>query len=143
MTQISDAKAALIAYLLADTDTATEVGTRVYGDKLPRADTDDMARKAVVVASGGGGLNPVTRGTMTLNEERYDFFCYGATLFEAEEVRRAVHGALRALKRETISSVLLHSAEPAGGASTGLDPVTDWPVKWNSWTILADERTVA
>ncbi len=143
MTQIVDVRAAIITILKADTDTATEVGARVYGDELPREDTDDMPRKAVVISPAGGTPLPYTTATLPLETQRVDVFCYGKTLFEAEEVRRAVYGALRAVEREVSAGVLVHWVRPAGGAMAGRDPDAEWPVKWNSWQILADERAAA
>lgn len=143
MTQITDAKGALIAHLKTDTDLSALVGTRIFGDELPRDEADSMPRKAVVISPNGGGFPTFAQGTMPLNVQGYDVFCYGETLFQAEAVRRAAFGALRAMIRVTITSVLLHWARPAGGASSGRDPVTDWPVVWNSWQVMADERTVA
>ena len=143
MTQIVDARAAVIAILKADTDTAALVGTRVFGDELPRSETDDMPRKAVVISSAGGASLSYTTATLPLEAQRLDVFCYGETLFEAEKVRRAVYGALKGVERETSASVLIHWVRPAGGAMAGRDPNADWPVKWNSWQLLADERSAA
>ena len=140
MTQISDAADALIAHLKTDSALSALVGARIYGDELPRDDTDNMPRKAVVLTPGGGGIPPYAQATMPLEAQRFDVFCYGETLFQANAVRRAVHGALRAMQRVTISSVLLHWARPAGGRITGLDSVTQWPVTWNSWQVMSDER---
>ncbi len=140
MTQISDAKGALIAHLKTDSALSALVGTRIYGDELPRTDTDSMPRKAVVLTPSGGGSPPYAQATLRLEVQRIDVFCYGETLFQANAVRRAVHGALRAMQRVTISSVLLHWARPAGGSITGRDPVTEWAVIWASWQVMSDER---
>ncbi len=143
MTQIVDARAAVIAILKADTDTAALVGTRVFGDELPRDETDDMPRKAVVISPAGGAALSYTTATLPLEAQRLDVFCYGETLFQAEAVRRAVYGALKAVEREIAANVLVHWIRPAGGAMAGRDPNADWPVKWNSWQLLADERSAA
>jgi len=50
---VTDVLAALITYLQADTDVATEVGTRVFGGELPRDEIDDMPRKAVIIRLNG------------------------------------------------------------------------------------------
>ncbi|KKM88478.1 hypothetical protein LCGC14_1258270 [marine sediment metagenome] len=143
MTQIVDARKAIIEILKADADTTTEVQGRVFGDELPRSETDAMPRKAVVISPAGGTPLSYTTGTLPLETQRLDVFCYGGTLYEAEEVRRAVYGALRAVERQVIAGVLVHWARPAGGAMSGRDPDADWPLKWNSWQILADERAAA
>lgn len=144
MTQISDQRAAIIAILKADTDTATEVGTRVFGDELPRSEADNMARKCIVVTPSGGAMPTWAAGTVKLEIQRLDIVCYGATLYEAEEVRRAVFGALRAVERVVSAGVLVHWANLAGGAVTNRDgPDTDWPSKWNSWQVCSAEQAVA
>ncbi len=142
MTQITDSKGALIAHLKTDTDLSALVGTRIFGDELPRDEADSMPRKAVVLTPSGGSMPPYTQATMQLEAQTYDVFCYGETLFQANAVRRAVQGALRAIQAITKSSVLLHWARPAGGSISGQDPVTNWPVVWNSWQVLSDERAV-
>ncbi len=141
MTQIVDVKAAIIAFLLADADVITEVGIRVYGDELPREDTDSMERKAVVVASAGGSPPGYAASSLPLEAQRLDLFSYGGTPFEAEKVRRAVYGALKSIDRVKKSNVLIHWANPAGGVAAGRDPDGDWPFKWDSWQVLADTRT--
>lgn len=146
MALITDAKAAIIGILKANADVSGLVGTRVYGDELPRSETDNRestGRKSVVVASGGGVPPSYTTGTLPLEAQRMDVFCYGETLFQAERVRRAVYSAMKGIERVTQDSVLIHWANPAGGAASGRDPDTDWPVKWNSWQVLSDERAVA
>ena len=144
MTQITDMRVAVIAILKADTDTATEVGTRVFGDELPRSEADNMPRKAIVVAPSGGAPPSWSAATVQLEVQRLDIVCYGATLFEAEEVRRATFGALRAVERVVSAGVLVYWARPAGGAVTERDgPDADWPFHWNSWQVCSAEQAVA
>ncbi len=143
MTQIADINAAVIVILKADADVITEVGPRVFGDELPRNETDDMPRKAIVVAAGGGTSPSYASATVPIEAKRIDVFCYGETLFEAESVRRAVFGAFRAIISRTVSAnVLINSIRPAGGAIAGRDPDGDWPIKWNSWQVEAAEDPV-
>jgi len=143
MSQITDMRAAVIAILKADTDTATEVGTRVFGDEMPRSEVDSEPRKTIVVVPTGGVIPPYAAGTLRLEVQRLDIWCYGKTLFEAEEVRRAVFGAMRGINRTLSAGVLVHWAQPAGGAAQGRDPDGDWPYKWNSWQVMADERAAS
>ena len=72
MTQITDQVAAIIAILKADTDTATEVGTRVFGDELPRDEADSMPRKCIVIAPTGGAPPSWSAGTLRLEVQRLD-----------------------------------------------------------------------
>ena len=143
MSQITDARQAIITILKADAGVLALVGTRVFGDELPRSETASMPRKAVVVSAAGGTPPSYATATMPLESQRLDVFCYGETLYEAEQVRQAVYGSLRAVERTVAANVLVHWARPAGGAMAGRDPGTEWPLKWNSWQILTDERTVA
>ena len=143
MSQITDVRAAIVAILKADADVATEVGIRVFGDELPRSETDSMAQKCVVVAPAGGPSPGFSAGTLPIEVQRLDVFCYAETLYGAEEVRRAVYGALKGIKRITSANVLVHWVRPAGGAVSNRDPVSDWPVCWNSWQVMSDERATA
>ena len=143
MTQITDLKAAVIAVLLGDATVSGLVGTNVFGDELPRDETDDIEQKinkAIVVSPSGGTPPSYTVGTVPLEAQRLDIFSYGENLFEAEKVRGAAYGALKSIDRVNISGVLLHWANPAGGVASGRDPDTDWPFKWDSWQVLGDNR---
>ena len=143
MSAITDAREAIIGILKADSAVAALVGTRVFGDELPRSETDNQARKAVVISPGGGSPPSYTTATLPLEGARIDVFCYGESPYQAEVARRTVYGALKGVQRVTQGNVLVHWVRPAGGAASGRDPNTDWPVKWNSWQYLADERAVA
>ncbi len=144
MTQITDMVDGLIAYLQNDADVIVQVATRIFGEELPRSETDSMPRKCVVIASSGGAIPPWAGATVKLEVRRVDLFCYGATLYEAEEVRRAVFGAMRALKRVLSAAVLIHWAQPAGGAAAGREgPISQWNLQWNSWHVCSDERDTA
>ena len=146
MSAITDAREAIIGILKADGAVAALVGIRVFGDELPRSETDGRegtGRKAVVVSPGGGSPPSYTTATLPLEGARIDVFCYGETLYQAEVVRRTVYGALKGVQRVVQGDVLVHWVRPAGGAASGRDPNTNWPVKWNSWQYLADERAVA
>lgn len=143
MTATMDTQAALVAILKADAAVAALVGTRVFGDELPRAETDSMPRKCIVVQHAGGAGPSFTQGTLPLEAPVFNVFCYGETGFQARSVRLAVHGALRGVERRTILDTLIHWVKSAGGAIYGRDPDTDWPVHWSSWQALADERTTA
>ncbi len=143
MSQIADLGTAIVAILKADTDTAAEVGTRVFGDEMPRSEVDDEPRKTVVVVTTGGVIPPYAAGTVPLEVQRLDIWCYGKNMLEADGVRRAVFGAMRGINRTLAAGVLVHWARPAGGAAQGRDPDGDWPYKWNSWQVMADERAAS
>lgn len=142
MTAIVDALKPVLTILLADSDVLALVGTRVFGEELPRDETDSMPRKAVVIDQNGGAA-PGYATTLPLEVQRLDVFCYGETIFEAGRVRRAVFGALKGITRQVTDGVLIHWVNPAGGAITGRDPDADWPVHWNSWVMSADTLAAA
>lgn len=148
MTAIVDSLTAAIAVLKADAAVAALVGTRVYGDEMPRAQTGNQeaqagAVKAVVITPSGGVPPTWAHGTTPIEVRRIDVYCYGETTSQAEAVRRAVYAAFRAVSRQVFAGVMVHWINPAGGAISGRDPETNWPVKWNSWQLAADERSAA
>lgn len=146
MTAIADSLEALVGILKADATVAALVGTRVYGYELPRARTDAQEQsttgplKSIVVAPSGGANS---EANLPIERRRVDTYCYGETLYQADRVRRAVYAALKGIDRTTQDSIVVYACTPAGGAITGRDPETDWPVHWNSWQVTADTRTVA
>jgi len=68
--------------------------------------------------------------------------CYGETPFEADQVRRVVHGALKAIKRVIQGGTLIHHVLPAGGPISLRDPDGDWPLEFQAWDVLTAETVV-
>jgi len=137
---VTDVLAALITYLQADTDVATEVGTRVFGGELPRDEIDDMPRKAVIIRLNGG---PRRRGGVPVARTNIEVWSTGQTYYEAGEVDRAVYDALESLSRETSSNVYLHNALVDGAPRMVRDTITGWPALLRLGTVTADERSTA
>lgn len=139
---IPDPLAALIAYLKADADVTAAVGTRVFGGELPPGETKSMPRKAIVIRPSGG---PQTfgGGYQQYGELRLDFFAYGETPLEAFNVWRALHPALKQMRRNRQSTTLLHWAQPSGSPIALRDPDTDWSYNFSSWVVLAAEVAAA
>lgn len=140
MTTITDPIGPLVTLLLADGDVAALAGTRVFGGELPPGESASQPRKAVVLRFAGGAVPTYTAATVPLHAIRFDAYCYGENPFEADNLRRAVHGALKRMKRQVISNVLVHWVRPAGGAADLRDAEAGWPIAWSSWQVLADER---
>lgn len=146
MTLQPDPIQAVVEYLAADSDLAaliTHSGTvSVYGIELDAAETENMPRQAVVIKPAGGGAIPVAYqryGDILVNA-----LCYGDTPFEAGEVRRAVHTALKhLLPTVTANNTLLRWANPAGGPVSFRDPDTDWPVQMQAFQVMAAETAVS
>lgn len=132
-----DPIAALVAFLKADADVAALAGTRVFAGELPRTENTAMPRQAVVLGPAGGGA--LGGGYQRYGDGRVDAYCYGATPRESWVLYLAVHVALKQLRREVHSGVLLHWARPSAGGATGRDPETDWPLTLSSWQVLASE----
>lgn len=141
---IQDPIKAIIDILKADSDITTLVSTRVYGMELPRSETANMPRKAIVIQPSGGGVFPVgSADYIEHSDQRIDVFSYGETPFEAQKVRREVLDTLKQLKRTIINGTLLHWINRAGGSLALRDPDTDWPVAFESFQVFFAERTAA
>lgn len=132
--------AALVTFLKADRAVAARVGTRVFGGELPRSENESMPRQAVVISPAGGGA--LGGGYQAFGDRRVDIDCYGSTGRESWLLYLDVHAALKALRREVHSRVLLHWARISADGSTGRDPDTDWPLTISSWQVLSSETPV-
>lgn len=136
----ADPVGALVALLKADAGVSA-LTTRVFGQELPAAEVGSMPRLAVVIAASGGAA--LTAGSYAEHEaQRVDVFCYGATLFQAEGLRRAVHAALKQIRRNGDHGALIHWAQPAGGFATRRDPDADWPMSFSSFQLFYAEQGV-
>lgn len=144
---IPDPTAAVVAFLIADTGVASQVTdpatseVRVYGAELEEDQVVNMPSKAIVVKPApSAGLRV---GYMRIGTNSYDIWCFGASPFEAGEVRLAVYEALKFLNREVANDTLLHWAQETGGAMSFRDPDTDWPVQLQTFQVLAAEVATA
>lgn len=125
---------AVVTYLKANAGVAALVGTRVYNMELPRADVEEMPRKAVIVRNEGGaidsGTGPIARPTIS-------FESTGEKFYQAGQVDEAVFAALKSMSRDTAGERLLHSALP-GSPTPGRATITGWPVVIRTATVIAD-----
>jgi len=118
---------ALRAHLLADTNVAAEVGAHVYGDALPRAAVAAMPQAALVIELSGGVS--LAAGTWSQHDtQRVDVIAWGTTPERAAHLAALARRSLAAIRRQLIGSVLVHWAEPAGGASKARDPDGRWAI---------------
>lgn len=138
---IPDPTQAVVAFLNASAGVTAQVAGRVYGTELEESETPNMPRKAVVVKPTAGAGFGV--GYMAIGTNNYDVWCFGASPFEAGEVRLAVYEALKLLNRKIANQTLLHWAQEAGGAFSFRDPDTDWPVQLQTFQVLAAEVATA
>ena len=107
---------------------------RIFGVELPKAEADDMPRKAVVVSPAGG---PSDASLNQLNTRRLDFQNYGKTLAEGESLADDVHNILKFFSGAEKGGVFLHSFVRSAGPSYYRDPDTDWPVWYQTWLCSA------
>lgn len=127
---------ATIGYLLATGTVTALTSTRIWPSETPGSEAANMPRASVVVRWAGSWPG---QSEGALQMPAIDVVCYGATPKAARSVYLVVHAALRALKRKTYASALLHSARLTGGPVEGREPDTHWPMVWSSWTVLASE----
>lgn len=135
---------ALVAYLRADPQVAALTAGRVYGAELPLQEAALMPRKALVVtAAGGGAVGPGARSYLAVGTVRMDVRCYGETQYEAMRVFRAVHGALKGLRRHPQGPMLLHAAYEEAGPLQTREPEVGWPLVLSVWEVLVAEMAIA
>jgi len=134
---MTDIIAAVRRFLLLDEAVPPLVNNRIYAGELPKGQTPDMPRKAIVLRYAGG---IETNSFVPIARPRIDITSYGETYHEAGKVDRAVYAALKALDRQTVNGVLLHGIAISGGPLMLKDPQTGWPYQWRSITVTADER---
>ena len=134
---MTDIIAAVKSFLLLDAAVSPLVNDRVYAGELPKGQTPDMPRKAIVLRYAGG----IESNTFVpIARPRIDITSYGETYHEAGRVDRAAYAALKDLDRQTVDGVLLHGVAISGGPLMLKDPQTSWPYQWRSITVTADER---
>lgn len=134
---------ALISYLLAQSEVAALVGTRVFGMELPDVEATSMPRKCVLINSAGAAVfGMAARSEIPLDSRTKDVRCYGETPYEASRVYNAVNLALKRLRRRLVTppgglgAVLLYSATKIGGPAALREPETEWPVLFSSYNVL-------
>ena len=135
---IPDPIAALIQWLLADSDVSTAVSNRVYGPELPEQETKNQPRAALVIKSGAGQMLP--RGCARLGDPIIEAWAYGASTGEINTISLLVYQKLKfELVRQEINNTLLHSAVPINQPVSFRDPNTNTPARMQSFQLLAAE----
>lgn len=118
------------ALLLADDDVTALVEQRVYHSELPEFETENMPRQTVVLAQVGGYGR---RKRERVRRIRLDTICYGATLYDSQQLHDAVRDVLENLTR-TYGSV--KSIEMNSEGQNARDPFKQWPVCFATYTVL-------
>ena len=137
---MADPVGALRAILLAEADIGV-LGVDVFGGELPGDEAAEMPRAAIVLrASGGVSL---TGGSYAEHDTtRIDLFAYGATPGAAADLCAIAALALRRVERRVSAGTLVHWIRPAGGYSSGREPVTEWPRAFQSFQVFHALGTV-
>jgi len=132
-----DPIAALRALILSSTDVSSQVGDRVYGGELPKPETKQQPRKAVVIKYSGGTARDT--GYQQWGPVRVDIRCHGATPEGADQVWRAVFPLLKQARPKQWAGCTLLGCMPAGGPIPLRDIETQWPYVFSSWQVNASE----
>jgi len=127
---IPDPVALLITRLKANSAVAAIASTRVYGFAIPASIQASMPEAAVVVSPAGGSGRP---GLLKVRRNRIDTTCYGATLTQAWQLHQAVRESLETM----VTTGALFSALQTSDGALALDPVTQWPTCYASYTVLS------
>ena len=135
MADPADLIGGLVALLAADASIAALVAARVFGGELPAEEAEHMPRKALIVPPAGG--ISLTGGSYVEHDtSRVDLFGYGATQREANRVVDTAAIVMRRIQRSISAGVLIHWAQPAGGAMAGRDPTLGWPPAFQSFQVF-------
>lgn len=136
MAATTDTVGALVTYLAAQSAISSLLSARVYGLELPKADSDDMPRKAIVIKRAGGIGED---SELDVFMHRLDFRCYGETTFQADRVWRTLRTELRLLTKNVTGSVVLFSASHSAGPFSLRDQPTEWPMVVDTWLVKAQD----
>lgn len=139
---MTDPLKALLVFLQSDTIVRGLVDDRVYGEELPRPETNFMPRKVLIVKPAGIGISVEAGSYSQLTSGRYDVWSYGETPYEARQLQLASYSRLKGLQRQVVAGVLLHGAERVGGPLPIRDPITFWPIHVESFQVLASDIVV-
>ena len=144
-------RAALIHYLLDNTDITALVETRIWPE-LPEKEAQQQARAAIVITeSGGGTIGPGAESYADWENTRMDILCFGKDPYEASNLQRTVNVVLKRMERMVVTwmfegkemETVLVDATITGGPISGRDPDTDWPFCFASYNVSSyEERPV-
>lgn len=133
-----DAIGALRNWLAAQPAIAALVGTRIWVNRIPRADieaadTFHPPKMLVIRQAGGAGKADM----LPTDDPSITALCYGETDHEADQVRRAVWDAFRNLDRVLQDGVRLYRINQTGGPIPLVDPDIVWPAVSQNFTLKA------
>lgn len=139
---MADIVTSIVDLLKADAGLVALCEGRVFGGELPPGQAADMPRSAIVVQpSGGVPFHPA--GLVKAEAQRLDLVAYGATVFEAMELRATASRLLVLTVRRAMSGVLIHWLQSAGGYLIGRDRDGQWPYAFQSFQTLYSTEELA
>lgn len=138
-----DVLGAVVAYLRGESDIATEVGARVYGDALPASLSGQTVPKSIAVRMAGSGFDQFDRTFVPIGSTLFEIRCYGPTALDAAQVYYAVQPAMRRLKRHYEGDCLIHAATPVSKGTSLREPDTRWFFVRATYSVLAAEEAAA
>lgn len=131
----ADIIGAIVAILKADSDVAALIGDNAHGGELPKELIKTTPVQSLLVQPSGGVS--VATGTFSESDsQRFDLYCYGRTVIEANALRSRCRRALSLVRRDVVSNCLIHWIEQAGGFATGRDPDSKWPFAFQSFQVF-------
>jgi hypothetical protein len=134
---MTDAVAAMRTHLRATAGVYELIDPdRIFGLELPESEAAKMPRQCVVLTLAGG---PSDSSFVEVQQFRVDVWNYGANLYEAQEVQRATHDALKGLRRQRVGDTILYAAEIDSGPRSLRDQTTDWPIVIETFIVTAGE----
>ena len=138
-----DVMVATIELLKQDADLQVLVDTRVWGDKVPLAEANAVARGNVLLRHVPSASLGPTGGYVELQMNSYDITCYGKTPKEAKDIYLEVYRILKHARRQVIAETLIHSFTQIMSPRSFVDPDTKWDAIISGWNSLASEKQVA
>lgn len=141
MSDEADIIGAMVALLKADTAVAAIAGGDIFAPEMPADAVKRMPLNAIVVQPSGGV--PLTAGSdASLDSQRFDIIAFGLTPRDANQLRVKARSALVKTKRRTITNVLVHWINVAGGFFSARERDGLWPESFQSFQVLYSTQEV-
>ena len=140
MNSVADPVLAVALYLRSEIGELCD--NRIAEAELPELKDPEMPQTRItIVPSGGyelaGGMYAPIADTIM------DFYCYGSTRLEAQELARAALVAMKRLKGSSWAETQLRWARITAGVTVEMDPKADWPTGIFTCQVLHGEPLIA
>lgn len=131
-----NARAAIIQYLLEQSDVTDLAGTRIFAE-IPSTEVKSILLPTVTVEESGASDFGYSYNKW--HTPRLEIWAYASSPSEASRLFAVVRRTLKQMRRNVKASTLLHSASSITGAVSGRDPATSWCFVWGSFDIAIAE----